>query len=132
MLTLNLNCHTHCPVRADDLLRDMFTNLVGNAVKHTGDHAHLVISLDRVGEDGLDYCRVLVEDDYPGIPDDFKKRLFNRSLKGTPWAKGMGLGLYIVKTLVESYNGRVCVEDRIQGDYTKGAKFMVMLPSIDK
>lgn len=132
MLTLNLNCHTHCLVRADDLLRDVFANLVGNAVKHTGDRAHVVISLDRVGEDGLDYCRVLVEDDGPGIPDKFKKTLFNRSLKGTPRAKGMGLGLYIVKTLVESYNGRVCVEDRVHGDHIKGAKFTVILPSVDK
>lgn len=128
MLTFNLNCHTNCHILADDLLHDVFSNLVGNAVKHTGDRAHIVISLDRVSEDGLDYCRVLVEDDGPGIPDKSKKTLFNRSLKGTPRPKGMGLGLYIVKTLVENYGGRVWVEDRVQGDYTKGAKFMVMLP----
>lgn len=47
-------------------------------------------------------------------------------------ARGMGLGLYLVKTLVESYNGEVWVEDRVNGDHTKGARFMVTLPAIQK
>jgi PAS domain S-box-containing protein len=131
-ITLNLNGCTHCRVRADDLLHDVFSNLVGNAVKHTGDQAHVSINLDSVREDGLRYCRVNVEDDGPGIPDKSKITLFNRSLKGTPRAKGMGLGLYIVKTLVESYGGRVYVEDRVTGDHTKGARFVVMLPAVEK
>ena len=73
----------------------------------------------------------MVEDDGPGIPDDFKGTIFNRMLKGTDKAKGMGLGLYLVKSLVESYGGRVWVEDRVQGDHTKGARFVVMLPAIE-
>jgi signal transduction histidine kinase len=43
----------------------------------------------------------------------------------------MGLGLYLVKSLVESYGGRVWVEDREPGDHTKGAKFVVMLPAME-
>lgn len=129
-VTLNLNGCTHCHVRADDLLHDVFSNLVGNAVKHTGDHACVSVSLDTIREDDREYCRVQVEDDGPGIPDESKKTLFNRSLKGTPRAKGMGLGLYIVKTLVENYGGRVWAEDRVTDDHTKGARFVVTLPSV--
>jgi signal transduction histidine kinase len=44
----------------------------------------------------------------------------------------MGLGLYLVKTLVDSYGGRVWVEDRVPGDRTKGARFVVMLPAVGK
>jgi K+-sensing histidine kinase KdpD len=40
----------------------------------------------------------------------------------------MGLGLYPVKLLVESYSGRVRSEDRMPGDYKQGARFVVMLP----
>ena len=74
----------------------------------------------------------MVEDDGPGIPDDFKSRIFNRMLKGTDKAKGMGLGLYLVKSLVDSYGGRVWVEDRVPGDHTKGARFVVMLPAAEQ
>ncbi len=63
-----------------------------------------------------------------GIPDDFKRRIFNRILKGTDKAKGMDFGLYIVKSLADSYGGRVWAEDRVPGDHTKGARFVVMLP----
>ncbi len=128
---LNLNGRENCHVRANELLYDVFANLVSNAIKHTGDHASIIIDLDVVEDDGGQYCRVLVEDDGPGIPDDFKGRIFNRLLKGTDKAKGMGLGLYLVKSLVESYGGGVWVEDRIMDDHSKGARFVVMLPAVD-
>jgi signal transduction histidine kinase len=130
-ITLNLNSCERCHVRANELLHDVFANLVSNAIKHTGDRADIVIDLDIVEDnDGL-YCRFVVEDNGPGIPDDFKKVIFNRVLKGTDKAKGMGLGLYLVKSLVESYDGKVWVEDRVKGDHTKGAKFVVMLPATE-
>jgi signal transduction histidine kinase len=130
-VTLNLNGYEHCPVRANELLYDVFSNLVSNAIKHTGDHADIIVDLDVVRDQGIRYCRVLVEDDGPGIPDDFKGKIFNRMLKGTPSAKGMGLGLYLVKSLVESYGGRVWVEDRVLDEYMKGARFVVLLPAIE-
>jgi PAS domain S-box-containing protein len=129
-ITLNMNGCKHCRVMANELLHDVFANLVTNAIKHTGDRAEVVISLERAADDGRQYCRVIVEDDGPGIPDDFKARIFNRLLKGTDKAKGMGLGLYLVKSLVDSYGGKVWVEDRVPGDHTKGAKFVVLLPAL--
>jgi PAS domain S-box-containing protein len=127
-ITVNLNGYEPGFVRANELLHDVFANLASNAVRHTGDKAEIIIDLDRVNDDGP-YYRVVVEDDGPGIPDDSKEKVFNRMYKGT--RRGMGLGLYLVKTLVESYGGRVWVEDRIMGDYTKGARFVVMLPAME-
>jgi PAS domain S-box-containing protein len=131
-ITLSLNRSEGCYVRANELLHDVFSNLVSNAIKHTGDRADIIVDLDVVRDDSGLYWRVVVEDDGPGIPDDFKAKIFNRALEGTAKAKGMGLGLYLVKSLMDSYGGRVWVEDRVPGDYTKGARFVVMLPAIEK
>ena len=130
-VSLNLNGHTGCYVLANELLYDVFANLVGNAIKHTDDGAIITISLDSRKMGGRLCYAVSVEDDGPGIPDDFKDIIFNRLLKGTTKAKGSGIGLYLVKSLVDSYRGRVWVEDRVPGDHTKGAKFVVMLPAAE-
>jgi PAS domain S-box-containing protein len=131
-IVLNMNGCECCHVRANELLHDVFANLVSNAIKHTGERADIVVDLDVMKDNGGQSCRVSVEDNGPGIPDDFKSKVFNRMLKGTDKAKGIGLGLYLVKSLVESYGGRVWVEDRVPGDHTKGARFVVMLPTINK
>jgi PAS domain S-box-containing protein len=122
----------HAYVEANELLYDVFSNLVSNAIKHSGSHARVTIGLEDVQENGSHYFRVSVEDNGPGVSDGFKQKVFNRLLRGDAGAKGMGLGLYIVKSLVDSYHGRVWVEDRVSGDHMKGAKFVVLLPALYK
>lgn len=123
-----------CYVMANGLLWDVFSNLVGNAIKHSGPSksVRIGLGLDRVKEDGREYCRVIVEDDGPGIPDMQKDMVFARFRKENAKAGGKGLGLYLVISLVDDFHGNVHVEDRVQGDYTKGARFVVMLPAVDK
>ena len=127
-VVLNLNGREHYYVRANELLHDVFANLVSNSIRHTNTPAQIVIDVDRVAEDGRACCRVIVEDDGPGIPDEKKGHIFNRMHKGS--TRGMGLGLYLVKSLVDSYGGRVWVEDRVVGDHAKDARFVVMLPTV--
>ena len=130
-ITLNMNGCENCLVRANELLHDVFANLVGNAIKHTGAEADIEIDLNIVEDNDGRYCMVIVDDNGPGIPDDVKDNIFNRMKKGTDESKGSGLGLYLVKSLVESYHGKVWVEDRVLGDHTKGARFVVMLPAAE-
>jgi signal transduction histidine kinase len=76
------------------------------------------------------YYRVGISDNGPGIPDELKKKLFGRSQRGPTKTTGRGLGLYLVKELVDDFHGKVWVEDRVPEDYTKGSRFVVMLPAL--
>ena len=119
-------------VRANELLRDVFVNLVGNAIKHSAGPACVNICVMPEEKDGQGHCRVTIDDNGPGVPDDMKEKIFNRLSRGNTKAKGSGLGLYLVKSLVESYGGRVWAEDRVPGDHTQGARFVVILPSVNE
>ena len=122
-----------CYIVANELIKDVFSNLIGNAVKHSDPQKPLTISIriEQVTEEEKTYYKVLVEDNGPGIPDDLKKNLFTRFERSKTKASGKGLGLFLVRTLVEDFRGRVWVEDRVPGDYSKGARFIVMVPAAD-
>jgi signal transduction histidine kinase len=90
------------------------------------------VKVEPVNENDQKYYRCSVEDNGPGIMDELKSQLFNRFKRGATKAHGKGLGLYLVRTLVEGYHGRVWVEDRVHGDYRKGARFVIMLPAAEK
>jgi signal transduction histidine kinase len=129
-VTINLSSRGDCWVMASRLLRDAFSNIVSNAIKHSVGTVTVNILVDHRSRDDQDMVRVSIEDDGPGIPDERKERIFDRSLMGLTKPVSRGLGLYLVKRLVEDHNGSVWVEDRVPGDYTKGARFVVLLPAV--
>lgn len=98
-------------------------NLVLNAVKHTPRESSIEVRLDFEGADLL----LTVEDDGPGIPDEFKEavfEIFNRGpslLSPTP---GVGIGLALVARVAAVHGGRAWVEDAAG----RGASFRVLLP----
>jgi PAS domain S-box-containing protein len=132
-VAINLKSIPHCYVIANEFIKDVFSNLVGNAIKHSDPHKPLTIDigLECVTEKGKDYYKVIIEDNGPGITDNLKHRLFMRFHRGDAKARGKGLGLYLVMTLVRDFRGRIWVEDRVPGDHTKGARFVVMLPALE-
>jgi signal transduction histidine kinase len=119
-----------CYVMANDLLRDVFSNIVGNSVKHSAtDRAlEIWIRVIKVRAEGIDNYTIFFEDNGPGISDLKKAGLFG--MPGKKPGRGImsGLGLGLVKTLVDDYGGKVWAEDRVRGDYTQGTRFVVMLP----
>ncbi len=118
-----------CYVQANRLLKEVFTNLIGNSVKHSQGSVNVWITVDSVIENGQKYYEVSVADDGPGIPDEMKGQLFRRLDRAGMKSSGHALGLYLVKTLVEDFAGQVRVEDRVHGDSTRGVKFIVLLPA---
>jgi len=109
-------------ILADDLLPEVFSNLIGNAVKFGGPDVEITIRVD--DEDG--FARVSVEDTGPGGPDDQKEEIFRRYEKRRRGV-GEGLGLFLVQVLIERYGGRIWVEDRVPGATDAGAAFRFTL-----
>jgi PAS domain S-box-containing protein len=126
---ISIDSVCQCTVSANALLKDVFSNIVGNAIKHAQGPVTIGISAGLIFEDGRKYCKISIEDDGPGIPDGLKERLFTRLQRGATRAYGRGLGLYLVKVLVDDFKGRVWVEDRVPGDPARGSRFVVVLPA---
>ena len=116
-------------VMADDLLRDLVINLLDNAIKHSPQREPLLeIATRPHREDRTRLWRLEVADHGPGVPDAQKQEVFYRFVRRGS-GEGKGLGLSLVMALAERYNGRAWVEDRVPGDHTQGARFVVELPA---
>ena len=106
-------------VLATPLLSSVFSNLLNNAVFHN-DKADVRVEV--TVEPREETVLVRVVDNGAGVPDALKRELFAQGEK-RPESPGMGLGLYLVDTLVRLYGGSVWVEDR----EPEGAVFCVEL-----
>jgi signal transduction histidine kinase len=109
-------------VEADpEALERILINLVDNAFTH-GDGT---VEVEAAGDDAGRMVRMSVLDRGPGIPPGEAARVFDRFSRGAGvTSPGMGLGLYLVKTLVERQGGHITVSERPGG----GAAFHVYLP----
>ena len=131
-VVINYVPEAQCFVIANELLNDVFINLVGNAIKHSRGPLTVDIKMSKVVDCDSNYCRIIVQDNGPGIPDDLKITLFERLNLTETRVRGKGFGLCLIKMLVDDYKGEFWVEDRVKGDYSKGAKFIIMLPMVEK
>ena len=107
-------------VEATDMLHSVFHNILQNATKHNDKE---VPAVTVSASDREDVVAVRFADNGPGIPDERKESIFGKDEKGLE-SSGTGLGLYLVKSLVDSYGGSVWVED----NDPDGAVFVVELP----
>ncbi|WP_424358073.1 PAS domain S-box protein [Methanocella sp. MCL-LM] len=127
-VSITFSSDYHCTVQANELLKDVFVNIVGNAIKHSQGDITINIYLKPAAELEQLFCRVEIEDNGPGISDEKKKAILQRSVQDRSKLTGKGLGLYLVRTLIDDYGGRIWVEDRVSGDYTRGCRFVILLP----
>jgi signal transduction histidine kinase len=100
-------------------------NLVSNAVKYSPPGKNIQVRLETTAEG----VRIAVQDEGPGVSAEDQKKLFGRfarlSAKPTAGEHSTGLGLSIVKKMVEAMNGRVWCESEL----SYGAKFVVQFPT---
>jgi signal transduction histidine kinase len=120
-----LKVETHGPVVGHwdrERLNQVVTNLVGNAVKYGQGRPVLI----RAGADRQRRARLQVSDSGPGIAPEMQARIFEpfKRVARSGQADGLGLGLFIVRSIVEQLGGAVNVNSRPGA----GATFVVELP----
>jgi len=142
--TVDVSVPSDVVVTADDLLHDVFGNILTNAVEHASTSPAVASQQDAVehgstdsdchsGEPGVavevtstvneETVTVRIADDGPGIAAGVRDRLFERGGKSTD-SGGTGFGLYFVDAMIASYGGQIRVEESDNG----GAAFVVELP----
>lgn len=108
------------------MIEKIVLNLVSNSIKYTKNQGH--IKVDVVLQD--DVLEIFFEDTGIGIPEELKDKIFDRfsrvdsSLKRVN--EGSGIGLSIVKSMVEVHNGSISVESKLN----RGSVFEVKLPNV--
>jgi signal transduction histidine kinase len=111
-------------VEADpNRIRQALENLVANAQKHSPAGLPVTVDVNRQQRQDGTWALVSVKDQGPGIPPELMPRLFERFAKG-PKSKGLGLGLYLVRSIAEAHGGTLTV----QSEPGKGALFVLALP----
>lgn len=125
-VVINHNARPGQMAVANSLVHDVFRHILENAIKYDP-HPEKVIDID-VSEsqcDGRGCWIVHISDHGPGIPDARKEAIFERMTGGS--TRGAGLGLSIVRLIMDKLGGRIHVEDRVPGDPSQGSVFVVQL-----
>ncbi len=116
-------------VPANELLLDVFENILINATRYNENPIiEILIKISKIKIDGAQFLKIEFIDNGIGITDAKKKIIFRNGFKEEKQSKGMGLGLSLVKKILDSYKGQIWVEDKIKGDFTKGSNFIILIP----
>ena len=121
----------------DGPLGQVFRNLIDNARSFSPPGETVRIAVRRDETDTLLPLRIAVEDDGPGIPPENLETVFERFYtsrpRGAAFGSNSGLGLSIVRQIVEAHGGRVTATNRLDASgAVKGARFQVALPAVGR
>jgi signal transduction histidine kinase len=106
-----------------DRTLQVLANLLSNALKFTPDGGRITVRAERLGDGVL---QVSVTDTGAGIPIDKLEVIFGRFQQGGPVdRRGLGLGLFISKSIIEAHGGRIWAESELG----RGSTFRFTIPS---
>ncbi|WP_257385028.1 sensor histidine kinase [Tahibacter caeni] len=112
-------------VRADTgRLRQLLHNLLKNALEAIGDQnkPRIEVATARIEDGGRQWAELVIADNGPGLPDGFGERWYEPYTSSK--SRGTGLGLAVVKKIVEEHGGSIRADSRPEG----GASFRLRLP----
>jgi PAS domain S-box-containing protein len=107
-------------VMADELIGQLFYNLVDNSLKHGGKVTQIRLHYTKEGDE----LKLFYEDNGVGVPEANKSKLFD---SGFTTGKGSGLGLYLIKKMMDVYGWQI----EEVGEVGKGAKFVITIPKLN-
>ena len=111
-------------------LRQVVANLIGNAVKYSGDKARIVVGAIHRSSP-VEAVEISISDEGIGVARKDLERVFDKfyrvSRKEVSGVPGTGLGLAIVKSIVEAHGGQVWAESELG----KGSRFAFTLPTAE-
>ncbi|MFX1365969.1 MAG: PAS domain S-box protein [Promethearchaeota archaeon] len=115
-------------VRGNELLQDVFENILINSVRHNNnDIVEIIIKTSQVEQDGTTFYKLEFIDNGIGIEDERKESVLSRVYSDSKTTYGMGLGLTLVKKIIENYGGKIWIEDKVEGDYSKGTNVILLI-----
>ena len=121
-LALLASAHHTVAIGADRLAQ-ILINILENAIKHGRDRGRVYVSVEPLDR----YVEVRVDDDGPGVDELEREAIFTLARRGNnARARGTGIGLAVVRLMLERIGGEVDVTDSLLG----GAQFRVRLPLI--
>jgi len=124
-ISTNLESGTYC-IMSNDFLQDVFYNLLHNAVKFTLSEEVLIDVKTSLVDDG-EFLRFDFEDRGQGIDNRLKESILTGIEDRVHRVSGVGLTL--VRQIINQYAGNIWVENRVEGDFSKGTRFVVKLPN---
>ena len=125
---ITVQTHSNLPLVHVDTQRviEVLQNLVDNAAKYMGDQLHPVIEIGMDGHDGVRHPIFFVRDNGMGIAPEYHDRIFGLFNKLDATSDGTGVGLALVKRIIEFHGGRIWV----QSELGKGSTFFFTLPTL--
>jgi len=116
-------------VIANKFLLDVFKNILINSIIYNDNKTvEIVVRISTIHENNKQFLKAEFIDNGIGIPDSIKKNIFSREIDEYTSTSGSGLGLSLIKSILDKYKAKIWVENKIPEDYTKGSKFILLFP----
>ncbi|MDI9489444.1 MAG: ATP-binding protein [Bacillota bacterium] len=123
-ISIDINCKPIILKANEGQIKELFNNLIVNAIKYNKPGGKVNITVSKEGNDAI----FIVEDTGVGIPEESKVRVFERFYRVDKGRSkkigGTGLGLSIVKHIVNYYNGSI----KLESELGRGSKFTIRIP----
>jgi signal transduction histidine kinase len=103
---------------------EVMQNLISNAAKFMGEQPHPTVEIGTAGMDADQKIIFFVRDNGIGIDPQYHERIFGLFNRLDPNVNGTGIGLTLVKRIIEIHNGRIWIESKLG----EGATFYFTLP----